>query len=102
MSFLPKDILWYIADNYLTNIEIHSLMACCKTLQSVLKSHRRLNVYYIPYEFWNPLIKRLSGFDNGDYDDVTYEGDECCVHIGKSSVLMKFLPVSEKVYREYR
>lgn len=70
---LSKDIWWYIANKYLINIEIHSLMNCCKQLKVWLTNHPRLTVKYISYDFWNPLIEKLI--------DYEYTGDECCVYI---------------------
>lgn len=70
---LSKDIWWHIANKYLIKNEIHSLMNSCKQLKLWLINHPKLNVAYIPYEFWDPLIERLLGGQ--------YFGDECCVHI---------------------
>lgn len=73
---LSKDIWWYIADKYLTNIEIHSVMNSCKGLQLWLNSHPRLTVKYIPYKFWKDLI---DGLQYSILEDIL--DDECCLLI---------------------
>lgn len=56
--------------------DIACLKASCKTLNTLIGKHPRLEVDNIQYEFWGPLLEKLINDEGG-----CYGGDKYCVFI---------------------